>query len=171
MKEENAAFARMIYQAIVDAMEGKPALYSLDRIAWLGAAQACLECGWGKAPSFLHANNPFGIKPVQGQPFMGSEYGNVRVFRDIAEACRSWAYLVFASSLYIPARILLLHALQNGAEYKPEREIYLEWFKEFCHRYNTEDPHYWDKISALAVEVEPLFFVPIAGHETTEKEK
>jgi len=109
-------------------------------VSLYGAAQAALECDWGRSRGYLEHNNPLGIKPVGDQAYAG----DIRIFPTRFDAWASWAYLVCKSSHYEWCRRLI-----DGSKGK----VYMSlWATSFSKKYCPGDNHYVEKIGKILQE-------------------
>ena len=128
--------------------------YDLNTLATVGAAQACLESGWGTSTLAVAADNVLGIKATGGHA--QTITGNNRVFADVARCWAAWAYLVMRSSNYAFEREMWLTGSPNRWGIPPVHQFGLSFLSKYC----PEDD-YPAKAIALVTEIAPA----IAGEQ------
>lgn len=143
MKTARADFARQAFQYALAATNGK------KHLAWVGAAMACIETGWGELVP-IDTHNWLGIKPTRNQP----RKGVIRVFRSVEECWKSWAYLVQLSRYYAKPRKHL--AIPPSTPEPDKVAAHIVFAREFVAVYCSANLDYPDLICTVMHEIKGI---------------
>jgi len=128
--------------------------YDLNTLATVGAAQACLESGWGESPLARVYNNVLGIKATSGHARAADS--EMRAFVDVSLCWRAWSYLVMKSQNYAFEREMWLTGHENRRGIPPAHQFGVSFLAGYC-----PEPDYPWKVYALIREIAPA----IAGEQ------